>query len=292
MKNKLPEISILPGLSSIAGRYPAMLCDVWGVLHNGRRPYEGVCEALSAYRRQGGIVLFLSNAPRPHGPVVGMFKAMGVPDEAYDGILTSGDATRLAMSEGRHGKRFFHVGPDRDAPLFEGLPIEKAPLAQADFCLMTGLWDDETETPDDYADLIAQMKARGLPVICANPDIIVDRGEKQIYCAGAVAEKYREAGGEVIYFGKPHAPVYEAALEELARLAGRPVPNEEIIAIGDGIHTDIEGANRAGIDAVFITGGIAAARFGDVMNPDPARIAAFMADEQVHAIGAMPRLIW
>lgn len=292
MENTPPDIPLIPGLSSIAGRYPAMLCDVWGVLHNGKRPYDGVCEALSAYRRQGGIVLFLSNAPRPHGPVVEMFKAMGVPDECYDGILTSGDATRLAMSEGSLGRRFFHVGPDRDAPLFDGLPIEKAALEEADFCLMTGLWDDETETPDDYADLIAKMKARNLPVICANPDIIVDRGDKQIYCAGAVAEKYRAAGGKVIYFGKPHAPIYKAARAELARLAGREVADKDIIAIGDGIHTDVEGANRAGMDVIFVTGGIAAARFGDPLAPDMGKVAAFMKDEGVTAIGAMPRLIW
>ena len=292
MSTEHASLSLIPGLSALAGRYSALLCDVWGVLHNGRAPYPGVCEALEAYRKAGGIVLFLSNAPRPHGPVVKMFEAMGVPDAAYDGILTSGDATREAMASGDLGKRFFHVGPDRDHPLFDGLALEKTSLEEADFVLMTGLWDDETETPEDYAELIGEMKARGLKAICANPDIIVDRGEKQIYCAGAVAEKYRKAGGEVLYFGKPHPPIYEAAFRHLEELAGRPLDKSEVLAVGDGIHTDVAGANKAGVDVIYVTGGIAASRFGDVMEPELARIAEYMEEEGTHAIGAMPRLIW
>lgn len=272
----------------IAQEYRALLCDVWGVLHNGVAAYEGIVDALTRYRAGGGRVLLLSNAPRPGGKIPDHLEGLGVPRDAYDDVLTSGDATRASIASGRFGASFWHLGPERDRPTFEGLPLRQVDEDAADFVLCTGLFDDETETADDYADTLARLKARDLDLVCANPDIIVDRGEKRVYCGGAIAGAYSEMGGRSHYFGKPHAPIYDLARDRLG-----DVPDDQILAVGDGLLTDIKGANEQGIDALFVTGGIAFERCGPTVdNPQSDLVTKVLQETGGKAIGAMARLVW
>lgn len=281
----------IASLGEIADRYDAMVCDVWGVVHDGRAAHPIACEALARFRRERGPVLLLSNAPRSGASVVTLLRSLGVPDDAYDGILTSGDATRVEM-ERRGPAAFYHLGPDRDRDVFEGLACREAGADEADFILCTGLFDDDRETPDTYADLLAKARGRGLPMICANPDIKVSRGTKLIWCAGAVAAAYEKLGGEVLYFGKPHAPVYAQALERLNVLAGRTVAMTRILAVGDALATDILGANRCGIDALLITSGIHAEQFGTPETPDINRVYAALDGEDLFAEAFQSHLKW
>src|SRR3989338_2434886 len=284
---------LIPGLSAIADKYDALLCDVWGVLHNGRRAYPGVPEALANFRAKGGHVLLLSNAPRPSDALPIMFEQMGIPHDVYDGILTSGDATRLCLASHEYGTRCYHIGPDRDLALFDGTGIERVGEPDADFILVTGPFNDEIEGPEDYREQFERLTARGLTLICANPDIVVERGDRHIYCAGALAKLYGELGGSTVYFGKPHGPVYGIARQRLAGFSGKPVPDARILAVGDGPLTDIKGANDTGIDAVFIKGGIAAADCGPAPEaPEEARVVHVLERAGVSAVGAMPRLVW
>lgn len=284
---------LIPGLSAIADNYDALLCDVWGVLHNGKKAYPGVPQALANFRAKGGHVLLLSNAPRPSDALPAMFENLGIPQDVYDGILTSGDATKSCLASHEYGAACYHIGPDRDLALFEDTGVARVGEEEAGFILVTGPFDDEVEGPEDYRAQFERLTARGLPLICANPDIVVERGDRHIYCAGALARLYGELGGKVIYFGKPHGPVYGIARERLAGFAGRPVPDTRILAIGDGPLTDIKGANDTGIDALFITGGIAAADCGaDPEAPEEPRVIHVLERAGISAIGAMPRLVW
>ena len=284
---------LIPGLSVIADNYDALLCDVWGVLHNGKKAYPGVPQALANFRAKGGHVLLLSNAPRPSDALPVMFENLGIPHDVYDGILTSGDATRLCLASHELGTRCYHIGPDRDLALFDQTGVERVGENDADFILVTGPFDDEVEGPEDYRTQFERLTARGLPLICANPDIVVERGDRHIYCAGALARLYDELGGRTIYFGKPHGPVYGIARERLAGFAGKAEPDRRILAIGDGPLTDIKGANDTGIDALFITGGIAAADCGDKPEaPEEPRVIHVLERAGISAIGAMPRLVW
>jgi HAD superfamily hydrolase (TIGR01459 family) len=284
---------IIAGLSEIASRYDALLCDVWGVIHNGREAFPGVVDCLKTYRRQG-TVLLLSNAPRPSPPIREQLLSLGVPPDAYDAIVTSGDLTRKLLAEkSAHGTfKLHHVGPDRDLPLFEGLNIARVPLADAEAIVCTGPFDDTTEGPEDYRDYWKPALARRMPFYCANPDLVVQRGDQLIYCAGALGQDFERQGGDVLYLGKPHAPVYdfvEARLKELAS----PIPRAKWLAIGDGLKTDIKGATDANLAALLITGGIHENELADAAsNPDPAKIAAVLNAGRLKAIAAMRRLVW
>jgi len=282
----------IEGLNEIAGHYDAMLCDVWGVIHDGKTAYPEAVQAMTRFRADRGPILLLSNAPRPAASVAEMLDRMGVPRTAYDGILTSGDATRLEMAR-REGQRFHFLGPDRDRPLWAGLDLAEAPITEADFVLCTGLFDDDTETPDDYAATFDDMRRRGLQMICANPDIKVSRGPKLIWCAGALAAAYEKRDGQVVYFGKPHLPVYALAADRLAELAGKPVEPARILAVGDGMRTDILGGNRAGIDALLITAGIHWEQFGRAPHaPDAAQVLQTLEAEELFAVAFQPHLRW
>lgn len=282
----------IEGLGAIAAGYDAMLCDVWGVLHDGQTAFPDACTAMARFRAERGPILLLSNAPRPGGSVVQMLDRMKVPRDAYDGILTSGDATRSEM-ERRQGQAFFYIGPDRDRAVWDGLDVREADIGAADFVLCTGLFDDDREEPGDYADRFAAMHARGLEMICANPDIKVSRGTKLIWCAGALAAAYEAIGGSATYFGKPHMPVYMQAKEKLAALAGKAVDSTRILAVGDGLRTDILGANRAGIDALLITSGIHWEQFGKApQTPDLALVHQTLAGADLFAAAFQPHLKW
>ncbi len=205
------------GLAALRESYNALLCDVWGVLHNGRQAFDGAYDCLKNWRDGGGKVLLLSNAPRPGRTVAAQLDRMGVAGDAFDAVLTSGDvAQQMTLQRIKDGQRCFHVGPDKDMDLIEDAKIPISGLEEADFILFTGMYDDDVETPDDYRDMMATWQARNLPVLCANPDRKVQMADKVIYCAGAVAELYEQAGGEVVWLGKPYLPVYTQAREKLA----------------------------------------------------------------------------
>jgi HAD superfamily hydrolase (TIGR01459 family) len=280
---------ILTSLSEIASEYDALICDAWGVLHNGQEPRLEAAQALSHFRRAHGPVVLLSNAPRPVADIEAQFTRIGVPLDCYDAIVTSGVATRDELARRASGKKLamLHIGPERDRGVFEGLNIECVEVAQSELVLCTGLWDDDTETPDNYAELLANLRARDLTMLCANPDIVVQRGGALIYCAGAIAKAYEELGGDVVYYGKPHRPIYDMTLATAQRIAGRAI--ERPLAIGDGMDTDIKGANRAGIDALFIADGVHAAQMGKLTAEGAAQLFAVPG---VHAVAAMHKLVW
>lgn len=271
---------ILKSIDEVADRYDALLCDLWGCYHNGVEPYPAAVAALQRFRTSGGTVVLLTNAPRPSPAVAQHLAGMGAPQDSFDAIVSSGDATRAEISSGKWGRRLHLVGPDRDDSLWGGLDVEASSLADADAILCTGLFNDHIETPDDYADLVATGVARGLPFLCANPDIVVDRGEERLYCAGAIAEAYAAAGGRTIYFGKPHPPIYALALERLAETKDTTVDaldRRRVLAVGDGVNTDVLGADQAGIDCVFVSGGLALDEIGgSADDPDPAGLTQYL----------------
>jgi len=281
--------TILTAFRELAPAYDALICDVWGVLHNGQNAHLPACEALMEFRTNHGPVILLSNAPRPVRDLEMQFERFGIPFDCYDAIMTSGVAARDDLARRASGKRLqmLHLGPPRDSGVFEGLNLDTVNVAAAEFVLCTGFYDDETETPADYADTLSDLQARGLTMLCANPDLVVQRGGKMIPCAGAMAAAYEGIGGHVVYYGKPHKPIYDVTLGEAARIAGKPV--KAPLAIGDGMHTDLKGANGAGIDALFIADGI---HGEDVRELTPEHMAALFAKTGVHARAAMRSLVW
>ena len=248
-----------------------VLSDIWGVVHNGLESFPEACDALHTYRKQGGTVILITNAPRPADSVQRQLRKLGVADETYDAIVSSGDLTRLFVAD-HPGKKMFWLGPERDSSIHRGLDAVIAPLEQADYIICTGLFDDETETAEDYRAMMLQAREHKLPLICANPDIVVERGDRLIYCAGAVAELYRELGGEVIFYGKPHRPIYERAMALAAERRGRPTPLDRVLAIGDSVRTDLTGALGFGVDCLFLTRGIHSEEFEGIDQLDPASV--------------------
>ena len=282
---------IVSTLAEIGGAYAALFCDLWGCYHDGLRPFPAAVDALRAYRREGGAVILLTNAPRPAASVERILDAMEAPKDSYDAIMSSGTACQRALADGAHGHRFHYVGPERDLHLLTGAGLADTPLEQADAILLAGLRDDRSETPADYYAEMAGWLERGLPLLCANPDLVVDRGSERFYCAGSVALAYEQAGGRVIWFGKPHPPIYEAAAALLAEVTGRAIPRARILAIGDGIRTDVAGGLGFGLDVLFVTGGLAAETLGtDPEHPDPGRLDAYLAEHGVAPKYAIGRL--
>ncbi|NTT87929.1 HAD family hydrolase [Tabrizicola fusiformis] len=288
---------MIRNLSDIASRYDAVLCDLWGCLHNGKTPFPAAVAALRGFRAGGGKVVLLTNAPRPNSAIQRQLEAMGVPGDAWDLIVSSGDAAQAAMLSGAVGRKVFHIGAPKDEPFFTEFPgetgayaasqppIERVGMLEAEGIVCTGLTDDLTETPHDYRAQLLLGKTRGLVMLCANPDIVVDMGDKRLYCAGALAEDYRAMGGEALYYGKPHPPVYDLARRRLG------LDDPRLLCIGDGISTDVQGGVAEGLDTLFITGGIATERFGDdPANPDPELLEAWLAQQQLSPTWAMPFL--
>ena len=278
--------------ASLAGGYDVALCDVWGVVHNGVAATAEACDALARFRNQGGTVVLITNAPRP-GEIVARttLERLGVPRAAYDGIVSSGDVTR-ALVAARAGALVFHIGPERDLGLFEELHALLAPMEDADYAVCSGLFDDTVETPQDYQGLVARMRARSLPMICANPDVVVERGDKLVYCAGAIADLYVAAGGEVIFAGKPYRPIYEQALALAEAARGERVEHHRVLAIGDSVRTDLKGAATFGIDCLFVTAGIHAEELGARSDPDGAALAGIFAAAGVTPKAVMRHLSW
>ena len=250
-----PAIPIQSSISAAAPDSQAWLVDIWGVLHNGARAFPAACKACRTFRGKGGIVVLISNAPRPFTAVVPHLTSLGVPADTYDTGITSGDVTR-GLLEAWRGRRVLHIGPERDLGLFTGLDVTLAPAEAAEAVVCSGFYDDTKETPADYAGLFEGLLARRLPMICANPDIKVERGGELVWCAGALAADYQAKSGEVVYAGKPYLPIYQRALGIIDALAGRPVSKDGVLAIGDGLETDLRGAHAAGLPSVFIASAI------------------------------------
>ncbi len=253
---------LISGLSEIAPGHDALICDVWGVIHDGARHHPAAAEALSRFRRLRGPVILLTNAPRVPAEVAAQCASYGVPAGCYDAIVSSGGAARAELERRCAGRTapmpLYYIGPDRDLAMVEGLNVARAAIEEAEVALAIGLVDDATETPADYAGQLTAMRARKLVMLCANPDLVVHRGSRMVYCAGALAKAYEELGGEVVYYGKPYRPVYEAALAAAAaaaRAQGREPPKKPL-AVGDGLMTDVKGAVGAGLPVLFIADGI------------------------------------
>ena len=289
------DIPVIQSIDDLGSRYAAWLVDIWGVLHNGHRAHASAVAATRSFREKGGVVVLLSNAPRPSPSVQEQIRRIGVPDDAYDAIVTSGDLTRHELA--KHGSaKVFHLGPERDRPIFEGLKVKLAAPEEADLVVCTGLFDDETETPADYAALLSGLASRDVPMVCANPDHLVERGERLVWCAGALAALYEGQGGNVVYAGKPHAPIYELAFDTVGRLAGRSVPRKEILAIGDGVMTDIAGATGLGLGSVFVASGLHAPENSDDEEVadllDARHLAGLFAEAKGKPLAAIRTLVW
>ncbi len=289
MSSPAEPIAIIEAISPLARETEAWLVDLWGVMHNGVAPFPGAVEACRRFREQGGLVVLLSNAPRPWMSVAGQLERIGVPRETYDAIVSSGDATRLLLRE-RGRANIYHLGPDRDLGLYDGLGVSRVEAARAEAIVCTGLFNDETETAADYRVPLQDFAARALPMICANPDLSVERGDRAIPCAGAVAKLYEDLGGAVTYAGKPYPGVYAMAFEAIEGRAGRPVPKEKILAIGDGVRTDIAGAAAAGVRSVYIASGVHMAP-GARLDAE-ALLGLFPDGAAGRPRAAMPKLAW
>lgn len=287
---------LIASLAEIAEQYDALFCDLWGCLHNGVAPFPEAMAALRGFRQGGGKVILLTNAPRPRPSVVAQLDRMGLPRDCWDDVATSGDAAQIALFSGAVGSRVYHIGAAKDEPFFTtvepdvaamatGTQISRVPLDQAQGVVCTGLADDLTETPQDYRAALLMAKTMGLTMLCANPDIVVDLGEKRLWCAGALARDYEEMGGTTLYYGKPHPPVYDLARRRLG------LDDPRILCVGDGIGTDVQGGLAEGLDTLFVTGGIASAQFGpDPLAPDPQLLDRWLAEQQLSPTYAIARL--
>jgi HAD superfamily hydrolase (TIGR01459 family) len=279
-------IPLVASIGPLAEDTSAWLVDIWGVMHNGVTPYADAVAACRRYRDAGGIVVLVSNSPRPDASVAAQLDGIGVARAAYDAIVTSGDVARSLV--GRYaGRSVLHIGPERDVGVFAGLDIVRVDPEAADVVVCTGLFNDEHETPADYTDILMDCRTRQLPMICANPDIMVERGGRMIFCAGAIAAAYAAAGGEVAYAGKPFAPIYARTFATLERLKPGSSERARLLAIGDGINTDIAGAAGVGVRSVFVAsgvhvqGGLDSAALEELFPPGAPR-----------PVAAMPKLAW
>ncbi len=285
-------VPLIERFAPLARGYDVLFCDVWGVVHNGVAAFADACAALGRFREDGGTAILLTNAPRPDAAVMRVLDRLGVPRGSYDAIVSSGDVTR-GVVEARPGEHVFHLGPERDRPIFADLDVNFAPLEAADYVVCSGLFDDTTETPASYEGMLAAMRARSLFMVCANPDIVVERGDSLVYCAGALADAYAVLGGDVLYCGKPHAPIYQAALGRAASLrGGTSPPLSRVLAIGDSVRTDLTGAAAFGLDCVFVTSGLHAEQYGSREAPDVAALNAMFDAAGVAPKAIIRGLVW
>jgi HAD superfamily hydrolase (TIGR01459 family) len=282
---------LIPHFSDIAPNYDVLLCDVWGVVHNGLQSFPAACDALMRARARGAVVVFITNAPRPHESVGRQLERLHVPREAYDAMVSSGDVTRAVIAS-RPGQSLLHVGPERDHSVFAGLDVKFETLERADYVVCTGLYDDEVETPEDYRGRLETMLSRKLFMVCGNPDVVVERGDKLVYCAGAIADLYKTTGGGVLYAGKPYRPIYDMALDLAKKAAGRDIQFGRVLAVGDSVRTDLTGARTIGVDFLFITSGIHAEEVGGREMPDAKALDSVFAAAGGRPKALMRHLVW
>lgn len=290
MSDDLAQSPVFARFAPLAHAYDVALCDVWGVLHDGLAAHQAAGDALTRFRAQGGAVVLVSNAPRASDWVISHLDGYGVPRSAWDAVITSGDVTRHMLAE-RGATRVHHIGPERDVPLFGDERIERVSVEDAAVAVVTGLVNDQSEVPEDYRPRLEALKARGLPLICANPDLVVQIGDQLLWCAGSLADMYRDMGGETHYAGKPYAPIYDAALDVAADILKRGVDRGRVIAIGDAVRTDLAGATSAGIDCLFVADGIHGDELGRG-SPDPEKLSALFAEHGYAPVAVTPQLVW
>ncbi len=274
-------------MKKLSGQYRVWFCDIWGVVHNGVAPFDAAAHALALHRQGGGIVVLVTNAPRPAHDVTAQLTEIGVPGDAYDLVVTSGDVTRTLMTD-HAGGSVFHIGTPRELTIFAGLDVKRVGMDEAHAVLCTGLVDDTVETPEDYMAVLTQLRNLKLPMICANPDKMVRKGDRLLYCAGALAERYSQLGGHVFMAGKPYAPIYELAMKQASEMAGRTLQKKDVLAIGDGPETDIRGAADFGLDVVLIADGVTDASAG--LEATQARIQVLV--PSAHIIKTQRHLAW
>jgi HAD superfamily hydrolase (TIGR01459 family) len=279
---------IISRLADIAHHYDAALCDVWGVIHNGRAAYQEACKALAEFRATGKPVILISNAPRPSSIIPGQLEHLKVRRDAWDAIVTSGDATRAEIE--KRGPRGYKIGPSKDEGLYDGLPVDFRPIESADYVICTGLRDDLTEPPESYREELQALADRKLPFICANPDRVVQFGGHLIPCAGALADIYEELGGEVIMAGKPFAPIYDLTIAAAEKVAGKSLDRARLLCIGDGVQTDVAGAFNQKLDCLFVAAGIHAQELAGPDGLDSLKVDAFLAANKTHARWAIDGL--
>ncbi len=277
---------IIDALSDISDQYDALFVDLWGCIHDGITPFESAVAAMQSYRARGGAVIYVTNAPRHRASVAKQLDHIGVAEDSFDDIATSGDSARAAMYRGAVGSKVYFIGQPHDQNFFDPLKIIDDPvditqvsLAEAEGIVCCGP-EDPMADPDVYRPDFLYAKQKGLKLLCANPDIVVDRGEHREWCAGALAKLYSEMGGESLYFGKPHPPIYDLARRRLAAL-GKDVPDARILCVGDGVLTDVQGAQGEDLDSLFISGGLAAAETKTERHPDPDLLSAYLQKEMV-----------
>jgi HAD superfamily hydrolase (TIGR01459 family) len=282
---------LIPHFSALAPDYDVFLCDVWGVVHNGEVSFPEACDALMRARAMGKVVVFITNAPRPGEAVIRQIDQLHVPHEAYDGIISSGDVTRDVIMH-RKGQSLHHIGPERDHSIFTGLNVKFAPLETADYVVCSGLDDDEQDTLDTYRDRLELMLKRKLFMLCGNPDLVVERGDRLVLCAGSIADLYANMGGEVLYAGKPYRPIYDLALAKAEAVAAVKTDKRRVMAIGDSVRTDLKGARAFGIDMLFMAAGIHAEEFGgrDAPKADAMNTVFAAAGEMPTAV--MKHVVW
>ncbi|QXT40760.1 TIGR01459 family HAD-type hydrolase [Gymnodinialimonas ceratoperidinii] len=286
---------IIDTLSDISDNYDAVFCDLWGCLHDGITPFDSAVEALRSFKAGGGTVLLLTNSPRTRASVAKQLDRIGVPRDCWDVIATSGDSARAAMLRGAVGTKVWHIGQSQDESFFapmemvdDAVDIARVPLKEAEGIVCTGPFDPHAD-PADLRPQFLLAKSRGLKLLCANPDIVVDRGDERIWCAGALAQLYTEMGGESLYFGKPHPPIYDLARRRLVQI-GKPASDDRILAIGDGINTDVSGGTGENIDTLFITGGLARGETGTEHQPNETKLASFLTSAQLEPTFAIGML--
>ncbi|MFT6658149.1 TIGR01459 family HAD-type hydrolase [Maritalea sp.] len=277
------------GLGAVRDKFNVVFCDVWGVLHNGERIYGGAVEALQNFRKADGAVILVTNAPRPSAEIVQDLLATGVPSDAFDGLVSSGEVTRDLIAD-YAGQTIYRLGPQSDDGLFAGIDVKFGPLDKADAIICSDL--ELGRAPKDYAQEVLDWQARGLPFICANPDKFVEIGDQMIYCGGALADVYAQAGGNVIMAGKPFPPIYEKASQLVLSACNIALSDQRIIAIGDSARTDATGAANIGAGFLFISGSIHAHELGDINAPDEAQIEKLLAPTGANVVGYSPFLVW
>jgi HAD superfamily hydrolase (TIGR01459 family) len=291
MTTQSDSLTLTGHFASLAPRYDVVLSDVWGIVHNGVAAWPLACEALTRFRAQGGTVVLISNAPRPGGEVIRFLDHLTVPRTAYDGIVTSGDVTRAVIAN-RPNQTIFHIGPERDLGIYDGPKTKFAPAESADYVVCSGLVDDDVETPENYRGLLERLRARNLFMVCGNPDLVVERGDRLVYCAGAIADLYRTMGGEVLYAGKPYAPIYDQALAKAQEIRGKATPLTRVLAIGDSVRTDVKGAADKGLDCLFVTSGIHAEELGGRDDPALSTLERIFAEAGTKATAVTRALEW
>lgn len=282
------SLNFIDRLDEITPQYDLILCDVWGVIHNGVHAWLAAYRALARARDNGATVVLITNAPRPNGPVKKQLEALGVPDNAFDAIVTSGDVTRALIAQG--SPKVFHLGPERDKTLYAGLDVDLVDEEEAESIVCTGLFNDDIETPAHYDEQLKRMQARDLPFICANPDIVVEKGHKLLWCAGALARDYAKLGGRTFISGKPHKPIYDKAIKQGEAIAGKSFDRARIIAIGDGMPTDVKGAMDNDVALLFISDGIHSREYGEPGKPNRDRLKDFLEEHEATPAAVMQKL--